>query len=88
MKQNKFLEEVKIIENKVRDAAGEQDGQVGFLGLVDTLVERGDIDKGLIEEIANVWDMRNRIYAEPRMGVEVTQTARDSLVQIIKRLTV
>jgi hypothetical protein len=88
MEQEKFLEEFKTIERKVRSASDKGTPEHGLLGLVEDLIDQGKIPPDLFDDIETVWEIRNRLYADPEMDVEVGREVRDSLVQVVKKLTI
>jgi len=87
MDTEKFLEEIKKIENKLCQKAGEEPGQLKFIALVELLKKTGQIDEQMVILLKKIWVFRNKIYAvstpDQKISDEV-KTLLDSITSNFK----
>jgi hypothetical protein len=82
----KFLEETKVLENKLRQKAGDESGRLGFPILVKQLQDEDKIDEQIVAEIKKLWELRNTIYSSPTPDDNVSDEAQTLLVSLINNL--
>lgn len=83
MNTAKFLEETKVIENKLRQKAGDESGRLGFPILVKQLQDEGKIDEQIVADLKKLWELRNIIYSSPTPNDNVSDEAQTLLVSLI-----
>lgn len=83
MNTAKFLEETKVIENKLRQKAGDESGRLGFPILVKQLQDEGKIDEQIVADLKKLWELRNIIYSSPTPNDSVSDEAQALLVSLI-----
>lgn len=83
MYTSKFLEEVKVIENKLRQKAGNKTGKLDFSTLVQQLAKSNQIDGQIVEDLKKLWQLRNKIYSTPTTETKVSNETRNLLAGLI-----
>ena len=83
MNTAKFLEETKVLENKMRQKAGDESGRLGFPALVKQLVSTGQIDDQIVADLKKLWELRNKVYSTPTPDDDITDEAQTLLVSLI-----
>lgn len=83
MNTAKFLEETKVIENKLRQKAGDESGRLGFPILVKQLLDEGKIDEQIVVDLKKLWEIRNKVYSTPTPEDNISDEAQTLLVSLI-----
>lgn len=83
MNTAKFLEETKVLENKLRQKAGDESGRLGFAVIVKQLLDEGKIDKQIVADLKKLWELRNRVYSTPAPDDNISDKTRALLVSLI-----
>jgi len=83
MNTTKFLEETKVLENKLRQKAGEESRRLGFPILVKQLQDEGKIDEQIVAELKKLWKLRNKVYSTPTPEDDISDEAQTLLVSLI-----
>ncbi len=83
MNTSKFLEEIKVLENKLRQKAGDENGRLGFPALVQQLTNSKQLDTQIVADLKKVWELRNKIYSSPTPEDEVPSEAQTLLASLI-----
>jgi len=86
MNTAKFLEETKMLENKLRQKAGDESGRLGFPVLVKQLVNTGQIDDQIVADLKKLWELRNKVYSTPTPDDDITDEAQTLLVSLNSNL--
>lgn len=83
MNTAKFLEETKVIENKLRQKAGDESGRLGFPILVKQLLDEGKIDEQIVADLKKIWELRNKVYSIPTPDDNISDEAQTLLASLI-----
>lgn len=83
MNTAKFLEETKMLENKLRQKAGDEAGMLGFPVLVKQLLDEGKIDEQIVADLKKVWEPRNKVYSTPAPGGNISDEVQVLLASLI-----
>ncbi|MFH1286554.1 MAG: hypothetical protein ABII02_02270 [Candidatus Magasanikbacteria bacterium] len=83
MKTSKFLEEIKALENKLRQKASDETGRLGFSALVQQLANLNQLDDQIVNDLKELWVLRNKIYSSPTAEVEISNEAQNLLASLI-----
>ncbi|MEX0877560.1 MAG: hypothetical protein WDZ40_01695 [Candidatus Spechtbacterales bacterium] len=83
MNTAKFLEETKVLENKLYQKAGDESGRIGFPVLVKQLVGTGQIDEQIVADLKKLWKLRNKVYSTPTPDDNISNEAQDLLASLI-----
>lgn len=86
MNTAKFLEETKMIENKLRRKAGDESGRLGFPVLVKQLQDEGKIDEQIVADLKKLWELRNKVYSTPTPEDSISDEAQALLASLISNL--
>jgi len=79
----KFLEEVKIIENKLRQKSNDKSKSLDFPVLVKQFKNTGEIDGQIATDLKKIWELRNRLYSSPTPSNNISNEARFLLASLI-----
>jgi len=83
MKTSKFLEEIKALENKLRQKTGDETGRLGFPALVQKLTNSNQLDDQIVADLKKLWQIRNKIYSSPTPEDDVSNEAQVLLANLI-----
>jgi len=83
MNTAKFLEEIQVLEKKLRQNTDDESRRLGFPVLVKQLQDEGKIDEQIVAEIKKLWELRNTIYSSPTPDDNVSDEAQTLLVSLI-----
>jgi len=83
MKTAKFLEETKVLENRLRQKAGDESGRLSFPVLVKQLVSTGQIDEQIVADLKKLWELRNKVYSTPTPNDDISDEAQTLLALLI-----
>lgn len=83
MNTSKFLEEVNVLENKLRQKAGDETGRIGFPASVQQLANTNQLDEQIVSDLKELWEIRNKIYSSPTPEDEVPNEAQTLLATLI-----
>jgi len=83
MNTTKFLEETKVLENKMRQKAGDESERLGFPALVKRLVNTGQIDDQIVADLKKLWELRNKVYSTPTPEGSISDEAQALLASLI-----
>ncbi|MDI6603286.1 MAG: hypothetical protein QME57_04240 [Patescibacteria group bacterium] len=79
----KFLEETKVLENKLRQKTDDESGRLGFPALAKQLKDAGKIDEQIVADLKKLWELRNQVYSSSTPDDNIAdeaQTLLDSLI--------
>jgi hypothetical protein len=79
----KFLEETKVLENKLRQKAVDESGRLGFPALAKQLVTTGQVDEEIVDDLKKLWEIRNKVYSTPTQADIIVDEAQTLLVSLI-----
>ena len=79
----KFLEETKVLENKLRQKVGNESKGFGFSDLVKQLSRIGQIDEKTAANLKRLWELRNQIYSSPTSDNNISDETQTLLVSLI-----
>lgn len=83
MNTAKFLEEIKVIENKLRQKAGDESGRLDFPILVKQLQSEGKIDEQIVADLKKLWELRNQVYSSATPKDNISDETQTLLVSLI-----
>ena len=83
MDTSKFLEEIKVLENKLRQKAGGETMGLGFPALIHQLSMSNQLDKQIVGDLKKLWELRNKIYSSPTVADVVPDEAQTLLAALI-----
>jgi len=83
MDTSKFLEEIRALENKLRQKAGGESQRIEFPVLVKQLKDAEEIDEQIVYELKKLWEIRNTIYSSPTPDDNISDKAQTLLVSLI-----
>lgn len=78
----KFLEETKVLENKLRKRANDESGKLSFPVLVKQLEGAGIIDEQIVADLEKLWEFRNEAYSLPTPKDNISDEAQALLVSL------
>ncbi len=67
MNTSKFLEEIKVLESKLRQKSSDENGRLGFSILVQRLANSKQLDAQIVDDLKKLWEHRNKIYSSPTL---------------------
>jgi hypothetical protein len=79
----KFLEEIKVLENRLRQKIGDESGKLGFPLLVKQLVGTEQIDKQILADFEKLWELRNKVCSTPTLNDDISDEAQVLLASLI-----
>lgn len=83
MNTAKFLEETKVLENKLRQKADDESGRLDFPVLVKQLLDEDKIDEQIVADLKKLWELRNKVYSTPAPDDNISDEAQALLVSLI-----
>lgn len=83
MNTAKFLEEIKVLEKKLRQKAGEESGKLSFPVLVKKLKDAEEIDEKVVADLKKIWELRNKVYSTPVPNDNISDEIQTLLVSLI-----
>lgn len=79
----KFLEEITVIESKIRQKAGDKSGKSHFSTSVHKLFASGELNQQDVNDLKSLWELRNRIYVTLDEKEVITKEAQDTLANLV-----
>ena len=83
MNTSKFLEEIEVLEHKLRQKADDENGKLSFPTLVKQLFDSKQIDEKIIADLKKLWGFRNKIYSSPTPEETISGEAQNLLDKVI-----